>query len=83
LVNGDQKRVESPSIKKQPQRYTVVDSQSIVGKNKSSKQVPQKRAGKPSSSKGVVVATKNIVVLETNPGGRGSSRNPFLTKREC
>jgi len=54
-----------------------------VGKNKSSKQVPQKRAGKPSSSKGVVVATKNIVVLETNPGGRGSSRNPFLTKREC
>ena len=58
------------------------DSQSMVGKNKSSKQVPQKKVGKSSSSEGVVATTANLVVLGTNLGGRGSYRNPILTKRE-
>lgn len=60
-----------------------VDSQSMVGKNRSSKQVPQKKAGKPSSSEGATATMKNMVVLGIDLGGRGSSRNNFLAKREC
>ena len=61
----------------------VMDSRIMVGKHRSSKQVPQKKAGKSSNSEGVVVAAENMVVLKTDPRGRGSSRNTFLAKREC
>jgi len=61
----------------------VMDSQNMVGKNKSSNQGPQKKAGKSSSSEGVVVAIEYMVVLEIDPGGQDSSKSTFLTKREC
>jgi len=54
----------------------------MVGKNRSSKQVPQKKAEKPSISKGAAAVAENMVMLEIDPGGRGSSRN-YLIKREC
>lgn len=61
----------------------VMDSQSMVGKNRSSYQVMQKKVGKSSSLEGSTTIVENVVVKETNPGGRGSSRSTFLAKREC
>lgn len=64
LVKGDQERVGSSSIafiqRKHPQRYTrhitliteVINSQSMVEKNKPSNQVLQRKAGKSSSLEG-------------------------------
>ena len=77
LVNEDHKRVECPNIKKQTERYTgymalmtkVVDSQSMVGKNKSSKRVLQNKVGKPSSLVGATATMKNTVMLNTHPSG--------------
>lgn len=71
------RRELSLHIKKQTHRYTgymalmtkEVDSQSMVGKNRSSKQVSQKEVGKSSNAKGAAVAAENLVVLETYPGG--------------
>ena len=91
LLKGTQKRVESPNIKKQTPRYTgyieimtkVVKSQSMVGKNEPSKQVPQKKEKKSSCSKGEIATVANLVELKTDPGGQGSSKNLFLAKREC
>ena len=54
----------------------------MVVKNRSSTWVLQKKAGKSSSSEGATATTKNLVVLGTDPSGRGSSGNPFLAKRE-
>jgi len=54
----------------------------MVEKNKSSKQVLHKKVGKSSSSKGEVATAENLVMLETNPGGRGSFKNTLLAK-EC
>ena len=81
LVKGDQKRVKSSNItsshRKQHQKYIgymalmteVMDSQNMVGKNRSSDQVPQRKVEKSSSLKAATIAAKNVVVLETNPGG--------------
>jgi len=41
----------------------------MVGKNRASKQVAQKKVGKPSSSEGAAAATENLVVLGTYPCG--------------
>lgn len=62
---------------------TVMDSQRMVGKNKSSDQVPQKKVGYSFSLEGATAKMENMVVLETNLGGRGAFRITFLTKREC
>ena len=64
------------------QNREVMDSKNMVGKNRSSKQILQKKVGKPSSLEGEVTTIENMVVLETDPGGRGSSKNTFLTKRK-
>ena len=60
-----------------------MDLQNKVGKNRYSKQVLQKKAEKPSISKGAAAVAENMVMLEIDPVGRGSSRNTFLAKRKC
>jgi len=61
----------------------VTDSQSMMGKNRSSDQILHNKAGKSSSIEGATTTTENVVVLKTNSGGRGSSKSTFLAKREC
>eukprot|EP00253_Pinus_taeda_P032464 PITA_32464 len=43
------------------QNRRVMDLQSMAGKNRSSKQVPQKKVEKPSSSEGAAAVTENLV----------------------
>jgi len=45
-----------------------MESEDMVGKSMSSKQVPQKKAGKPSSSKGETIVAENLVDLKTDRG---------------
>ena len=65
------------------QNKEVIGLQSIVGKKNSLKHVPQKKVGKPSSLARSTATIANMVILETDPGGQVSSRNTFLSKREC
>lgn len=61
----------------------MIDAQSMVGKHRSLDQISQQKAGKSSSLEGAVAITKNVVVLKTDPSGRGSFRSTFFAKREC